>query len=206
MQEQTQTSSSRSNNCLLIVVLLIVLLGAVLYAAAQNRADSGGSGYSFEQTEAFHLAQETQDYRRTHPFKGNYALGSITIFFQGGLQRRFVPLKHGVIVPFPNQGRIHSENFAHDWILDELASLQKAGYIDHQTTAITVVIFSQVAICTPCKIVMRDWQREFGQAAHYPGLGLSVWQLTQGYDPQYTPKGQPVVSEEDVTQVIIRFA
>ncbi|MGB8346189.1 MAG: hypothetical protein WCD86_14995 [Ktedonobacteraceae bacterium] len=153
-----QEQAPRSSHCLAIAVLLIILVFAILYAAAQFGASFGGSGYSLEQEEAYQLAQESQDYRRLHPTGANYALASITIFYQDGSSRRFVRETHGIIFPFESnkdQG-LHSEIFAHEWILEELAILKKARYIDAQTTGITVIVFSQVGVCPACKIAMRD--------------------------------------------------
>lgn len=205
MEEPIQMPSQRSSNCLLIVLLLLVSAVVVFYAVGQM----GGSGYSFEQEEAYQLAQEAQAYRRTHPTPANYGLASITIFSQDGSSHRFVPTTHGLVVPFESESKrnIHSEEFAHDWILSELAILKKARYIDTQTTTgITVIIFSQVRVCSPCRIAMRDWQQEFRQASGFPTLELSIWQLTRGYDPAVLPKGKPVTSEDDVTEVIISFS
>jgi hypothetical protein len=202
MQEQTQTHSS--SRCLLLALLLIVLVGAILYALSQL-GGSGGLGYSFEQQEAFRLAQETQAYRRTHPTPANYGLASITVFSQDGSSRRFVPTSHGIIVPFVSTPGKHSEISAHDWILDELAILRKARYIDANTTDITVIIFSQVRVCASCRIALRDWQQEFRQTSGFPTLALSIWQLTRGYDPAIVPKGKPVSSPDDVTEVTIAF-
>lgn len=209
---QEQIPTQRPSHCLAIIVLLVILVFAVLYAIAQFGASSGGSGYSFEQEEAYQLAQETQNYRRYHPTGANYALASITILYQDGSSRRFVPESHGIIVPFESEKdtveneSIHSETFAHDWILEELAILKKAGYIDAQTTGITVIIFSQVRVCKDCRNAMRNWRQEFRIAAGKPGLELSIWELTHGYDPKYKRKGEPVTSEDDVTQVTsIRF-
>lgn len=209
---QEQLPAQRPSHCLAIVVLLIILVFAVLYAIAQFGAGLGGSGYSFEQEEAYQLAQETQNWRRLHPTPANYALTSITIFYQDGSSRRFVPESHGIIVPFESEKdtveneSIHSETFAHDWILGELTILKKAGYIDAQTTGITVIIFSQVGVCKDCKIAMRDWRQEFRNAAGRPDLELSIWELTHGYNPRTHKKGEPVTSEDDVTQVTsIRF-
>lgn len=205
---QEQAQAPRSSHCLAITVLLIILVLAVLYALAQFGAQSGGSGYSFEQEEAYQLAQETQNWRRYHPTGANYALASITIFYQDGSSRRFVRETHGIAFPFASkkdQG-IHSEIFAHDWIVEELDILKKAGYIDAQTTGITVIIFSQVAVCPVCRATMRDWRKEFRNISGRNDLELSIWQLTRGYNPSDYPKGKPVTSEDDVTQVTsIRF-
>lgn len=206
---QEQLPAQRHSHCLAIIVLLIILVFAVLYAIAQLGASFGGSGYSFEQEEAYQLAQETQNYRRLHPTPANYALASVTIFYQDGSSRRFVHETHGIIFPFESkkdQG-LHSEIFAQEWIVGELAILKKAGYIDAQTTGITVVIFSQVGVCPVCRATMRDWRKEFRGASGRNDLQLSIWQLTHGYNPADYPKGKSVTSEDDVTQVTsIRFA
>ncbi len=77
MQEQEQ-EQLQSSNCLLLIVLLLIVLAAILYALSQL-GGSGGPGYSFEQMEAFRLAQETQTYRQAHPYGDNYGRGSITV-------------------------------------------------------------------------------------------------------------------------------
>lgn len=128
---QEQLPAQRPSHCLAIVVLLIILVFAVLYVLAQFGAQSGDSGYSFEQEEAYQLAQETQNYRRLHPTPANYALASITIFYQDSSSRRFVRETHGIIFPFESkkdQG-MHSEIFAHNWLLEELDILKKAGLL-----------------------------------------------------------------------------
>ncbi len=204
MQEQEQEQFSSSSRCLLIIVLLILLAAAILYVLSPL-GGSGGRGYSFEQTEAYQLAQEAQAYRRTHPTPANYGLASITVFSQDGSSHRFVPTAHGIIVPFASTPGKHSEIYAHDWILDELALLKQARYIDAHTSAITVIIFSQVGVCTPCKIAMRGWRRQFRRAAAMSSLTLSIWNLTHGYNPRDHPKGFPLSSPDDVVEVPIRF-
>lgn len=52
---------------------------------------------------------------------------------------------------------------------------------------------------------MRDWLREFRAEAGKNTLTLSIWQLTRGYSPVRVPRGRPVRSEDDVTQVPITF-
>jgi hypothetical protein len=204
---QEQVPMQRPSHCLAIVVLLIILVFAVLYAIAQFGASFGGSGYSFEQEEAYQLAQETQNWRRYHPTGSNYGLASITIFYQDGSSRRFVRETHGIFFPFKSDParQIHSEEFAHDWILEELDILRNSRYIDAQTTSITIIIFSQVDVCGPCQKKMRSWQKEFRQAAGTQALTLSIWDLTHGYNPAKSPKGSPVASEDDVVEVPITF-
>lgn len=209
MQEQTQTSSSNSSHCLLIVVLLIVLLGAVLYAIAQHGAGSGGSGYSFEQEEAFHLAQATQAERQAHPYGGNYGQGSITVFYPNDTSSRYPsPIYQGYDAPTPPLYRTHSEQKIYQWIVATLPKLRQRRVFDG-ATAVRIVIFSQVIVCAACRSAMIPWQQTFHTLTGVKVLFVTVWQLTPqkaGFSPKCVPRGKPVTSPDDVQQVMIPFA
>src|SRR5579875_75932 len=157
MQEQMQTQ--RSSNCLLLIVLLLVLAAAILYALSQL-GGSGGLGYSFEQMEAFRLAQETQAYRQGHPYGGNYGRGSITVFYADGISRRYPsPIYQGYDAPNPPVYRTHSEQRIDRWLVSLLPRMLRQHIFD-RATAIRIVIFSQVIVCPGCRQAMIPWQRQ----------------------------------------------
>lgn len=207
MQLQPRESQLRRRRRRLLLILLLALLTTLLILTI-SRVTGPSGGYSFHQTEAFHLAQECQDWRRRHSSPGNYGRPSITIFYDDGSQRRFAPLHGMCFEGFDDEfgeNSTHSEILSHDWIKGNLADLVRAGYIDQHTTGITVVVFSQVIVCKLCRAEMRDWLREFRAEAGKNFLTLSIWQLTRGYNPVRVPRGRPVTSESDVSRVPIVF-
>lgn len=202
--QQLQSRRPRFRRMLFLVLLVLVSLALyTLYRIATRP-----SGYSFDQSEAFHLAQECQDWRSHHSSPGNYGRPSITIFYDDGSQRRFAPGHGRCFEGFDDQygeNSTHSEIQSHNWVKDELAGLKKAGYIDQHTTGVAVVVFSQVIVCRLCRAEMRGWLREFRTEAGTDTLTVTIWQLTRGYNPVRVPRGRPVTSEADVSRVPITF-
>jgi hypothetical protein len=209
MQEQEQEQIHSSSRCLLIIVLLLLVLVAAILYALSRLGGSGGLGYSFEQQEAFRLAQETQAYRQAHPYGGNYGRGSITVQYADGTSRRYPsPISQGYDAPNPPIYRTHSEQKIDRWLRAELTRLRQQHVFD-KATAIRIVIFSQVIVCPQCRTAMIRWQRQYRALAATTALFVTVWQLTPGkagFNPKVTPQGKPVPDPTDVQQVKIPFA
>ena len=85
----------------LIIFLLLLLVLSIFFllpsyntqvnistqSTTQNQCPQAGQSFNAQQ-EAFTLAQSAEQYRRTHPFGGNYGLGSYVICYTDGTQQR----------------------------------------------------------------------------------------------------------------------
>lgn len=221
MASQSQSKPS----WLLIFLLILLALGILIFAlpslntrvstttqtASQGQCLSNGQGFD-EHQEAFTLAQVAEQYRSTHPYKGNYALGSYTICYTDGTQQRVQsPLAPGYTstpTATIRANDTHSEQGIYKWLERNLTSLS----IDQsQVAAIYTVIFSQVRVCLPCQGNMVTWQRNLRVAARTNSVFLSIWDIRfkskSGFDPAKYLAGTGIpVAIADLEKVMIAFA
>jgi len=218
----SQTQPQRSSAPLLIFLLLILLgLFVLLWPSLNVRINTGiqdrtegqclSAGQNFDRRqEAFTLAQTAEEQRRIKPFGGNYGLGSYTICYTDGSQKR---VQSDLFKGYYTYGNLnqpphatHSEQATYGWLQNQLSHLSIA---QNKVTAIYAVIFSQVAVCPPCQKDMVSWQRTLRQTAGINELHLSIWDIRpgRGFDPATYPAdtGTPI-TVDDLRQVPIRFA
>lgn len=198
-----------------LLILVLPTLNAKVNTSTQTQSEGqclpNGQGFD-EQQEAFTLAQTAVQYRTTHPYRGNYALGSYTICYSDGTQQRVPsPLAPGYTstpTATLRANDTHSEQGIYNWLKRNLTGLS----IDQsQVAAIYTVIFSQVRVCGPCKKDMVAWQRGLRQAAKTVNVFLSIWDIRSGsksgFDPAQNPAGTNIlVSIMDLEKVTIVFA
>lgn len=219
MAAQSQTKTP----WLLIFLLLLLAFFVLIFAlpslntqvntstqtASEGQCLQNGQGFD-ERQEAFTLAQAAEQYRATHPFRGNYGSGSYTICYSDGTQHR-VP---STVIPGYNnktgQGHLndtHSEQGVFQWLSDELEALA----IDQsQVAGIYAVILSQVIVCDACQQDMITWQRMLREKAKTNRLYLSIWDITPRSKSSIIPATYPAgtgtpVAIEDLRKVPIRF-
>ena len=221
MAAQSQSKPS----WLLIFLLILLALGILIFAlpsfnsqvttttqtASQGQCLPSGQGFD-EQQEAFTLAQAAEQYRSTHPYKGNYGLGSYTICYTNGSQQRVqsppAPGYTSTPTATIRANDTHSEQGIYKWLNRNLTGLS----IDQsQVTAIYAVIFSQVRVCPPCQGDMVTWQRGLREAAKTVNVYLSIWDIRlnskSGFNPAKYLAGTGIpVAIADLEKVMITFA
>ena len=195
----------------MVLLVLVALLFIALYLLSRS---PGRGGPQFDKSaEAYSLAQAAQSYRQRFPLKVNYGLASITVIYDDGTSRRYMPTDaqgrtdpfRGFTSPGAQGYRTHSEFKAHKWILDTLGVLKRVGKINRHVK-IAIVIFSQVVVCSDCAREMVSWLHEFRAAAGTNVLELSTWDIAmgKGYDPGALPQGKPV-RRSDLEEVPISY-
>ena len=124
---------------LIIFLLILLILGIFLLlpsyntqintstqSTTQNQCPQAGQSFDARQ-EAFMLAQSAEQYRRMHPFGGNYGLGSYIICFTDGTQQReqsrLYEGFYSTELPRSLQHITHSEQYAYDWLQEQLSLL-----------------------------------------------------------------------------------
>lgn len=179
-----------------------------MQSEAEGQCLSAGQDFNTEQ-EAFTLAQAAEQQRRMQPFGGNYGLGSYTLCYKDGSQRRVQsPVFRGYRnttdkTKPPNY--THSEQATYGWLQSEFSHLS----IDRgRVRAIYTVIFSQVVICLPCRRDMKSWQRTLRQIVKTNNLFLSVWDIApeKSFAPSTYPAGIGTpIAADDLEEVRIQF-
>lgn len=198
---------------LLLGLLLLILPSLNLGVKTTTQTDSEGqcqfaSRSFYTRQEAFTLAQAAELYRGSHPFGGNYSLGSYTICYTNNTQQRFPsPPAQGydnVTDTTRPLNATHGEQAIYKWLQNQLAQLSLDQIM---VLGIYVVIFSQVTVCLPCRNDMIPWQRDLRQRAGTSKLLLSIWDLNPGFNPAKDPAGPgKPVAFSDLERVPLVFA
>jgi hypothetical protein len=200
----------------LFVLLIIAVLGAMsFYLISLLFSTTSGGASSFDaHTEALKLALKVQDYRQRNRTIGrNLGMGEIVVIGQDGKPVEYPsPIYVGEKADAaydPNAN--HSERRTHDlFLLPELARLQASGTLD-RAQGVSILVFSQVYVCPPCRADMRGWWKDFKNAVSPQNAAKiqqpTIWELTGGYNPDRPgwPQWTVVANEDDVEQVNVAF-
>ena len=198
----------------LAVLILLALLAAFLSSGVNttNQTEPAGQcdfttkAFNARQ-EAFTLAQKLEAYRSANPTIRNYGIGSYTICYKNGTQRRFPsPVAPGYSQSTLPTNATHSEQAVYQWLLKQFASLS----LDLSTVSgIYTVIFSQVVVCDQCRTDMVPWLRNLRLAAKTNKITLSIWDIARGkgFIPTIQPAGNGTpIGPGDLEKVSIPFA
>jgi hypothetical protein len=208
-----QRNAARS---IFILLLLVAALGALsfyLISLLFSTTNSGTSSFDAH-TEALKLALKVQDYRQRNRSIGrNLGMGEIVLIGQDGKPVEYSsPIYEGEKASAaydPNAN--HSERRTHDlFLLPQLKILQDNGALD-RAQSVSILVFSQIYVCPPCRADMRGWWKDFKNAVSTQNAAKiqqpTIWELTGSYNPDRSgwPQWTVVVNEDDVEQVNVPF-
>lgn len=218
-QHQNQPNLPQQKSSVHFYSVLLIILAALaaiyFYLMPFLSSTSGGGESSFDaHREALNLAIIVQNYRKNHRSIGrNLGIGEIVVIDQDGKSTSYLsPIYEGEKASAaydPNEN--HSERRTHDlFLLPELKRLQDNGTLD-KAQQVSILVFSQVFVCSPCRADMRGWWKDFRKAVSSRNAVKiqepTIWELTGSYNPDRSgwPQWTVVATEEDVEPVPIPF-
>ena len=146
-----------------VLLIIVAALAAIYFYVMPFLASSSGGGFD-PHAEALQLALKVQDYRKDHRSLGrNLGMGEIVLQAPDGTITRYPsPIYEGEKASAsydPNAN--HSERRTHElFLLPTLKLLQDHGTLD-KAQSISILIFSQVFVCPPCRADMRGWWKAY---------------------------------------------
>ena len=201
MQQQQQPQSFKFLSVLMLIIasLLFILLYVIPFLSSQG---IGTPSYSDDHEEAYQLAQSVQAYRKRHPSPGNYAQVAIRQKYNDATSSKWdtSDIYEG-FDDIDGENSTHSEQYAHQWILSTI-DIYKRRTSWSQVTGLDIVFYSQVQVCRKCQIDMRSWPNAYQKSATKPIL-VTIWEHSRFFIK--TPNTGSVSSEEDITQVTIKW-
>jgi len=102
---------------------------------------------------------------KKHPSPGNYAQVAIRqLYDDNTFSKRDVSDIYEGFDDVDGENSTHSEQYAHQWVIDTISIYQKRANWIH-VKSLTVVFYSQVQVCKSCRIDMRSWPNTYQKSA-----------------------------------------